>query len=155
MAIEIERKFLVIGDGWRATAISSRRLRQFYLSRDGRSSVRVRIEADRRAWLTIKTAASGTSRSEFEYALPMQDAKDMVPFAEGAIIDKVRHIVPYAGFDWEVDVFAGDNAGLVVAEVELDSAEQAPDLPDWIGNEVTDDRRYYNASLVHRPFKDW
>lgn len=155
MAVEIERKFLVAGDGWKAAAASSRRLVQFYLSKDGPSSVRVRLDGGDRALLTIKTAASGTSRAEFEYPIPLEDAKDMMVLAEGAIIDKVRHVVPYLGFDWEVDVFSGDNEGLVVAEVELDGEEQVPELPPWLGREVTDDRRYYNAYLAQRPFKAW
>lgn len=155
MAIEIERKFRVASDGWRDCVMSSRRLRQFYLSRDGLSSVRIRIEADARAWLTIKSAASGAARSEFEYPIPFVDARDMIPLAEGAVIDKVRHIVPFAGLDWEVDVFAGDNQGLVVAEVELSAADEAISQPPWLGAEVTDDRRYYNASLAVRPFTSW
>ncbi len=155
MALEIERKFLVGGTGWEAAVSSRRRLVQFYLTRDAKSSVRVRIEDEARAWLTIKTATSGVSRSEFEYPIPLGDAAEMMALAEGAVIDKVRHIVAHGGFDWEVDVFAGDNAGLVIAEVELPSVEQSFELPGWIGPEVTHDRRYYNASLVQRPFKGW
>lgn len=155
MALEIERKFLVAGDGWETAIQTSRRLVQFYLTRDGRSSVRIRIEDDQRAWLTIKSASSGLSRHEFEYVIPVEDANGMRPLAEGAVIDKVRHVVSHGGHDWEIDVFAGDNAGLVVAEVELASAGQYVAMPAWIGPEVTHDRRYYNASLVLRPFKSW
>jgi adenylate cyclase len=155
MAVEIERKFLVAGDGWRAGSVASRQLSQFYLSRDGRSSVRVRIEGEVGAWLTIKSAGGGMARAEFEYRIPVADAQAMRPLAQGAIVEKVRHIVPFAGHKWEVDVFAGDNEGLVVAEVELASADQAPALPEWLGAEVTADHRYYNASLAQRPFRSW
>lgn len=155
MAVEIERKFLVVTDAWKAQVVSSRGLRQFYLSRGGRSSVRVRIEGDKGAWLTVKAAAKGRSRAEFEYVLPIDDAREMLPLAEGAVIEKVRHIVPHGGVDWEVDVFAGENEGLVIAEAELKRADQPLDLPPWVGPEVTDDRRYYNASLAQRPLKSW
>lgn len=155
MALEIERKFRVEGSGWTASIASSRRLVQFYLTRDARSSVRVRIEDGCRAWLTIKSATSGVSRHEFEYAIPVDDAADMQHLAEGAVIDKVRHIVSHGGHIWEIDVFSGDNEGLVIAEVELGAADQHVEMPDWIGPEVTEDRRYYNASLVQRPFRSW
>lgn len=155
LAVEIERKFLVGNEGWRSGVASSRRLVQFYLSRNGPSSVRVRIDGGRRAQLTIKTAASGTSRAEFEYEIPLADAEDMIALAEGAVIAKMRHIVPYRGLTWEVDEFHGDNEGLVVAEVELEREDQIPELPPWLGREVTDDRRYYNASLALQPFNRW
>lgn len=155
MALEIERKFRVGGVGWETGVTSRRRLVQFYLTRDARSSVRVRIEEDARAWLTIKTASSAIARDEFEYPIPLGDATEMMALAEGAVIDKVRHIVPHGGLDWEIDVFTGDNAGLVIAEVELVSPEQHFERPRWLGPEVTHERRYYNASLVHLPFKAW
>lgn len=155
MAVEIERKFLVTCDGWKAAVASSRRLVQFYLSKDGPSSVRVRIDGGDRALLTIKEAASGTSRAEFEYPIPLEDARGMMALAEGAVIAKVRHVVLYRGFDWEIDVFTDDNEGLVIAEVELDDEDQVPELPTWLGPEVTGDRRYYNAYLAQRPFKRW
>lgn len=155
MALEIERKFLVAGTEWQTAVMRRRRLVQFYLNRDARSSVRVRIEDEAQAWLTIKGASSGISRSEFEYAIPLADAQKMMTLAEGAVIDKVRHIVTHGGLDWEIDVFAGDNAGLVIAEVELASADQQIEMPSWVGLEVSHDRAYYNASLVLRPFKSW
>jgi adenylate cyclase len=155
MALEIERKFLVVGEAWRSATVRTRPMRQFYLSRLGRASVRVRMEGDALAWLTIKTAASGTTRSEFEYAVPVADARTMEAFAEGSVIDKVRHVVPFAGLDWEIDVFAGDNAGLVIAEVELQSESHPLAMPPWAGEEVTHERRYYNASLVLAPFRTW
>lgn len=155
MAIEIERKFLLAGEGWRPGVRSSRRLRQFYLSREGPSSVRVRIEDEARAWLTIKTARSGRERDEYEYMIPLEDALGMMSLAEGSVIDKVRHIVPHAGHEWEIDVFVGENEGLVIAEVELAEADTRLELPPWVGAEVTEDRRYYNASLANRPFRRW
>lgn len=155
MALEIERKFLVVGEDWRFATVRTRPMRQFYLSRLGRASVRVRMEGDAAAWLTIKTAASGATRSEFEYAVPVADARAMEAFAEGSVIEKVRHVVPFGGLDWEIDVFAGDNAGLVLAEVELSSECHPLVMPPWAGEEVTHDRRYYNASLVLTPFMTW
>jgi adenylate cyclase len=155
MSLEIERKFLVQAEDWRSLATSSRNLKQFYLATEQRSSVRIRIEEAVGAWLTVKSAQSGAKRSEFEYPIPIEDAEQMTAMAAGAVIEKVRHIVPFAGLDWEVDDFAGDNEGLVVAEVELRSEDQKFELPRWIGKEVTDDKRYYNASLSEMPFKSW
>jgi adenylate cyclase len=155
VAIEVERKFLVAGEGWRSNVAAVRRFRQFYLVGEGKANIRVRIEDDARAWLTIKSAAHGRIRDEFEYSIPLPDALEMSRMAEGWIIEKTRHIVPYEGHDWEVDVFSGDNLGLVIAEVELASANERFDLPCWAGDEVTDDRRYYNASLAHCPFRQW
>jgi adenylate cyclase len=155
VAIEIERKFLVDTDAWRAGVIASRELCQFYLSLGGRTSVRVRIEGDRRAWLTVKSAAVGRARHEFEYVLPIEDARQMMALADGAVIEKVRYLVPHGGLTWEVDVFGGENKGLVVAEVELKRVDQPVELPPWVGPEVTADRRYYNASLAQRPLKSW
>mgnify|MGYP000482799138 CR=1 FL=1 len=155
MAIEIERKFLVVADAWRSQVTSSRAMIQFYLSRGGRASVRVRTEDGQRACLTIKAATQGRKRIELEYPLSVDDARQMMELAEGHIIEKVRHIVPHQGQLWEVDVFAGANGGLVVAEAELDCETQSLVLPTWVGREVTDERRYYNASLAERPFKSW
>lgn len=155
MPIEIERKFLVQIEDWRTLASARREFRQFYLANEERSSVRIRIESGVGAWLTIKSAQSGTTRNEFEYPIPIEDAEQMTAMATGAVIAKVRHIVPFAGLEWEVDEFAGDNEGLVIAEVELDSQDQSFELPHWVGEEVTNDKRYYNASLAETPFKKW
>jgi adenylate cyclase len=125
VAIEVERKFLVAGEGWRSNVAAVRRFRQFYLVGEGKANIRVRIEDDARAWLTIKSAAHGRIRDEFEYSIPLPDALEMSRMAEGWIIEKTRHIVPYEGHDWEVDVFSGDNHGLVIAEVELASANES------------------------------
>jgi adenylate cyclase len=155
VAIEIERKFLVEGQEWLSGVSTSQGIRQFYLCHDKDASIRVRIADGRLAWLTIKSAAAGLGRLEFEYAVPIEDAIAMTPLAQGHIVDKVRHHVLLEGVCWEVDVFGGDNSGLVVAELELSSEDQAVVLPDWIGAEVTDDPRYQNASLAIRPYARW
>lgn len=144
MAVEIERKFLVSGDGWRGGP--GRRLVQGYLSESGAATVRVRID-DGDAFLTIKGDDPGRSRPEFEYAIPLADAQDLLRLCRRPLIEKTRYEVEHAGLVWEVDVFEGDNAGLVIAEVELDSAGQAVELPPWVGDEVTDDLRYRNSNL--------
>lgn len=147
MAQEIERKFLVTGDGWKALAESSSLLRQGYLSSNAKATVRVRSWDDARAALTLKGKASGMTRAEYEYEVPMDDAREMLEMARPHVLEKRRHIVPFGGLTWEIDVFEGRHAGLTIAEVELDSEDQAVKLPDWVGTEVTDDERYYNASL--------
>ena len=148
MGREIERKYLVRGDGWKGAAARRAVYRQGYLSTTEKCSVRVRL-ADDRAWITIKSAVSGIERGEFEYAVPVEDAQDMLDnLCEGTLIEKTRHFVEHGGHTWEVDEFAGDNAGLVVAEVELASADEAFEAPDWLGEEVSGERRYYNASLA-------
>lgn len=155
MALEIERKFLVSGEGWRAHAAGRRRLRQGYLSREGRTSIRIRIDDEANAWLTVKAADAGTTRHEFEYPIPVPDAETMLDLAEGAVIDKFRYLVPDGDHVWEVDEFTGANAGLVVAEVELAVEGTAIHLPEWVGREVTSDKRYYNASLALMPYRSW
>lgn len=147
MAEEIERKFLVMSDGWKAMAESSSLLRQGYLSSNAKATVRVRTWDDRLARLTLKGAVRGMVRAEYEYEIPMPDALEMLVMAEPHVVEKRRHLVPFGGLTWEIDVFEGRHAGLVIAEVELDSEDQHVDLPDWVGREVTDDNRYYNASL--------
>ena len=157
MATEIERKFLVVGDGWRAQAVRSETFRQGYITtgEHSRGSVRVRVSGQR-AWLNLKRATRGISRLEFEYPIPLEDADQILDsLCESPIIDKTRHYVPFAGRTWEVDVFAGENAGLVIAEVELETEDASLSLPEWVGNEVTDDLRYYNACLVKHPFSTW
>lgn len=155
MAVEIERKFLVVGQSWRDSVESSTRIVQAYIASTDKATVRVRIKADR-AFLTLKGNSQGISRSEFEYEVPVPDAERMIAeLAQGPVIDKVRHIIPVAGHTWELDVFAGDNAGLVMAEVELSSSEEEFVLPDWAGNEVSDDGRYYNVNLVTNPYRNW
>lgn len=155
MATEIERKFLVTGDGWRREAVSAVAMRQGYLTGKGRASVRVRVAGDR-AWLNIKSVTIGVQRREYEYAIPLSDATEMLDLlCEGPLIEKTRYLVPVNGHQWEVDVFDGDNAGLIVAEVELEDANERFTRPDWLGQEVSHDSRYYNASLVHHPYREW
>lgn len=149
MAVEIERKFLVEGDGWRAGVTGQRHIRQAYLSREGGASVRIRLIDEREAKLTVKSAAGVLSRFEFEYPIPVGDALAMLELRTGSILDKTRHFVPAGiGRTWEVDVFAGLHGGLVLAEIELGSADEPVDLPPWIGREVTDDPSYSNAALA-------
>lgn len=161
MGIEIERKFLLAGDGWRAAAVKSVRMAQGYINdmaalREGRqnASVRVRIAGDA-AFLNLKSRELGSTRQEFDYPVPVADAEALLALCVGGRIDKVRHYVQYAGHTWEVDEFAGDNAGLVVAELELASAEEAFERPAWLGREVTEELRYYNLALAERPYSRW
>ena len=154
MAQEIERKFLVVGDAWRALA-EGVVYRQGYLSTDADRTLRVRT-VGAKGYLTVKGITVGATRTEFEYEIPVADADAMLDeLCLRPIIEKTRHKIPFDGLVWEVDVFAGDNDGLVVAEVELASEDQEFRLPDWIGEEVTDDPRYYNANLVAHPYKAW
>ena len=152
MAIEIERKFLVVGDGWRTT--DGVLYRQGYLNRDKMRTVRVRQAGDQ-AFLTIKGKTTGISRTEFEYPIPVNDAEELLALCDGTLIEKIRHKIVYAELTWEIDEFLGDNAGLVVAEVELTSAEQAVELPAWVGVEVSNDPKYYNSNLSTYPFLSW
>jgi len=154
MAIEIERKFLVVGEEWRRSA-SGRRYRQGYLSTDPSRAVRVRSVGDQ-GYLTIKGATQGATRDEYEYAIPVAEAEAMLDgLCLRPLIEKVRYAIPFEGRVWEVDEFLGENAGLVVAELELESEGQEVVMPAWIGEEVTDDPRYYNANLVRKPFCRW
>lgn len=156
MAIEIERKFLVADvsatAAWRAAPGIV--FRQGYLNRDKHRTVRVRI-AGEAATLTIKGVSVGASRAEFEYVIPLDDARALLALCDGPLVEKARYVLLHQGMTWEVDDFAGDNAGLVVAEVELQSEAQAFHKPDWLGEEVTQDARYFNSNLAHRPFAIW
>jgi len=152
MGTEIERKFLVTGSAWRNSEPTY--FCQGYLNRDKHRTVRVRI-AGNCGILTIKGLTTGARRSEFEYAIPIEDAKEMLAICDGPIVEKNRRIVQNGGLKWEVDEFLGDNTGLIIAEVELDSEDQVFDLPDWVGTEVTDDSRYFNSNLAMNPYKSW
>jgi adenylate cyclase len=154
MGIEIERKFLVNGEGWREGATTSTRYSQGYLSRDPARTVRVRIAGDA-AFLTIKGATQGATRAEFEYAVPLPDAQQLLALCDGPVVEKIRHLCPFGGMTWEVDEFLGANAGLVVAEIELTAETQSFERPAWLGTEVTADARYVNANLAVRPFGSW
>ena len=155
MAQEIERKFLVKDDSWRAFAGAGKATRQGYLSLDRERVVRVRVK-DGRGFLTIKGLREGISAPEYEYQIPTAEAEEMLQkLCLHPLIEKVRFELPFAGLTWEIDEFQGENQGLVVAEVELESEEQAVTLPPWAGVEVSHDRRYSNASLVQCPFATW
>ncbi len=151
MAEEIERKFLVAGDGWRQAVTGQKRLVQGYLSSNAKATVRIRIADEQRAVLTLKGPAEGISRAEFEYDVPLDDAREMLALAQPNVVEKTRYLVPHGGLTWEVDVFAGAHAGLIVAEVELEAVDQAIGMPGWAGREVSHDDRYANASLARVP----
>jgi len=151
---EIERKFLVSDDGWRAAATSSTPMRQGYLASDENRTVRVRVAGDR-AFVTIKGRAVGLVRPEFEYEIPAADGEALMVLCLPSPVVKTRHLVPHAEHVWEVDVFEGSNSGLVVAEVELHRAGERVDLPSWVGDEVSHDRRYTNARLAAQPWAQW
>ena len=154
MGIEIERKFLPNGDGWRGLGRPTL-MRQGYLTSDPVRTVRVRIEGER-AVITIKSKATFATRGEWEYEIPVPDAAELLDrLCEQPLIEKTRHRIEHAGHTWEVDEFQGENAGLVVAEIELGSEDEAFDKPDWIGQEVTGDPRYYNSSLIRQPYSKW
>ena len=148
MAKEIERKFLVASDGWRERADKGIDLRQAYVVTMDDRSLRVRIHGNKWARLTIKIGKSALVRNEYEYDVPMDDAREMLTQAVGIVIEKRRYRVPYRGFVWEVDVYEGALKGLVVAEVEMKRETDLPALPNWIGREVTGDRRYSNQALA-------
>lgn len=150
MAEEIERKFLVRDDSWRAAG-HARRMVQGYLSLDPERTVRVRI-AGEEAWLTVKGRTHGCTRVEHEFKLPLDVAEEMMGLCLPGVIEKTRHEIRVGGHLWEVDEFQGRNAGLVVAEIELETESEAFEKPDWLGEEVTGDPRYYNASLTENPF---
>jgi adenylate cyclase len=161
MGIEIERKFLVTGDGWRAQAREVTAMAQGYLndlavldSGAMKASVRVRIAGDA-AYLNLKSRELGHTRQEFDYPIPVEDARALMALCTGGTIDKRRHYVEHQGHVWEVDEFLGDNAGLVVAELELEHADETYARPDWLGREVTDAARYYNLALATRPYARW
>lgn len=155
MAVEIERKFLVKNELWRKHVISSVEIRQVYLSSRSNAVVRVRIANDK-AYLTIKGATIGITRSEFEYEIPVVDAEEMLALRHGgAIIEKTRYRVKCGAHIWDLDIFQGENNGLQMAEVELGSEHEKFQLPEWAAEEVTGDNRYSNSSLVELPFTSW
>ena len=152
MGKEIERKFMVKEGDW--CKQKATKYRQGYLSTVKERTVRVRTIEDK-GYLTIKGIAIGASRMEFEYEIPRQDADTLLDICEKPLIEKNRYKIEHGAFVWEVDEFFGDNAGLLIAEVELESEDQAIELPDWIGEDVTHDTRYYNASLIANPYSQW
>jgi adenylate cyclase len=155
MSFEIERKFLVCGNDWQKLATRQLSLRQAYLAANGKASVRIRIKGDGTATLTVKSRPVDLRRLELEYDIPVLEAEALMQLRQGAIIEKVRHVIPCGDLAWEVDVFAGDNDGLVIAEIELRHEHQPIELPPWIGAEITGQPQYYNSALVQRPFCSW
>lgn len=153
MAVEIERKFLVTSEAWRADVVGCKLLRQAYLAREGKSSIRVRMVDDTSASITIKSRGARVSRLEFEYPIPAEDARTLLELRDGYLLSKVRHLVRHNDLTWEIDVFTGDNAGLVIAEIELEHERQDLVLPPWVGREITHEERYYNSNLAIRPYR--
>ncbi|MCK5432979.1 MAG: CYTH domain-containing protein [Gammaproteobacteria bacterium] len=155
MATEIERKFLVLNKDWREHISSQLHIVQGYLASNEFSSTRIRIQDDK-ANINIKSATLGITRTEFEYAIPVVDAQSMInELCIKPVIEKTRYTVKHMQHLWEIDVFSGENEGLIVAEVELSSSDEAFEKPSWIGEEVSNDTRYYNVCLVDNPYKTW
>lgn len=155
MSFEIERKFLVRGDDWRKLTQRDIKIRQAYLASNSKNSIRVRIKDDNTATLTVKSKPSSLRRLELEYPVPLLEAEAMMQLRQGSVIEKIRHVVPWDDLEWEIDVFLGSNAGLIVAEIELNSEHQQFRIPDWIGREITGQLKYYNSALVTQPFCEW
>lgn len=154
MPTEIERKFLVVGDDWRTLGKGTVYC-QGYLAASKDRTIRVRIAGDR-AFLTIKGASQGISRAEFEYSIPVEDAQQMLEtLCDRPFIQKTRYKIEWEGYLWEVDEFEAENKGLIMAEVELEDANQPLSVPPWIGEEVSHDARYFNANLMKFPYSQW
>ena len=155
MGIEIERKFLVVNDSWREQADEGTAYKQGYLIGSNQVSVRIRIEG-KLAFINIKSATLGVCRQEYQYPIPLDEANMILnDLCEKPLIEKTRFKLPQDGFVWEIDVFSGENDGLIVAEIELNSENDSYPKPDWLGMEVSDDPRYYNVNLVSHPFNTW
>ncbi|EAZ91299.1 CYTH domain-containing protein [Crocosphaera chwakensis] len=155
MAIEIERKFLVINDDWRSLGIGKVYKQGYISTADKMTTIRVRIIGDD-AYLTIKSKTEGISRHEFEYSIPLEDAEIMLKtLCDRPLIEKVRYTVNLKNLIWEIDEFKGENEGLIIAEVELESENQVIDIPHWVGEEVSNDARYYNVNLAKYPYLKW
>ncbi len=155
MAIEIEHKFLLANDDWRKHVSRSVKYRQGYLSSQASSSIRVRI-SNEHAWLNIKSATIGTHRHEYEYEIPLTDADEILTnLCRKPLIEKTRYFVTHDQHLWEIDEFEGDNEGLIVAEIELDVIGRSFSKPLWLGQEVTEDLRYYNNNLAVHPYSEW
>ena len=155
MGIEIERKFRLASDGWREQVSQKTLLRQGYIANTPRASVRVRLAGDI-GWLSVKAMTRALARAEYEVVIPALEANEMLDrLCEGPLIEKWRHIVIYQGSEWEIDEFLGENAGLVIAELELAAEDAAFARPPWLGVEVTHDERYYNFRLSQKPYRHW
>jgi adenylate cyclase len=153
MAHEIERKFLLANQDWRALVTGSFVLKQGYLSTTPKSTVRLRVKSDK-AMLTVKSKNTGIRRSEFEYEIPIRDAEEMLQLCQTPLIEKTRYTITIGKHIWEIDEFSGANSGLLVAEIELDAEEESFEKPAW-GEEVSTDARYCNSNLVAHPFTQW
>ncbi len=155
MKFEIERKFLVRDDRWRNLATGSCHIQQAYLDSNPKVSIRVRIRDNTTATLSLKSRPSALRRLELEYPIPVLEAQALMPLRQGFVVEKVRHVIPCGELVWEIDVFAGDNIGLVIAEIELPHENHPIALPSWIAQEVTGQTQYYNGTLAHRPYRSW
>jgi|WetSurMetagenome_2_1015567.scaffolds.fasta_scaffold921680_1 adenylate cyclase len=154
MGTEIERKFLLVGDTWRENA-QGLLLRQGYICSRPEGTVRVRT-VHNQGYLTLKGKTTGITRSEFEYPIPLEEANILLDqLCEESILEKIRYRVDYKGFTWEIDEFLGDNAGLLIAEIELETEDQFFARPEWVGEEVSGDPRYFNSSLSRNPYLRW
>ncbi|MCU6769888.1 CYTH domain-containing protein [Barnesiella propionica] len=155
MGIEIERKFLTVSDGYRKNYQKKTYYKQGYITAEKTKTVRIRI-AGEHAFITIKGATNHCSRIEYEYPIPVKDADEMLEkLCDKPLIEKYRYEYVYNGLKWEIDEFLGENEGLILAEIELETEDQPFDKPDFIGKEVTGDIRYYNAHLTHYPYSEW
>jgi adenylate cyclase len=155
MGIEIERKFLVKNNNWRNQVLPGVKFLQGYFATNKHCSIRIRIEGDQAA-INIKSATIDITRSEYNYPVPVSDAREMLQnLCEKPLIEKTRYHLNHDGYDWEIDEFSGENQGLIVAEIELDNIKTTFPKPDWLGKEVSDDPRYYNVCLVSHPYKNW
>ena len=154
MPKEIERKFLLQNENWKSHFISRQIIKQGYLSTQKERAVRVRVVGEK-GFLTIKGETVGMTRLEFEYEIPVQEANELLQLCEKPLVEKERFIILQGKLRWEVDIFEGDNEGLNLAEVELEDENQEIEIPDWVGEEVTYDSRYFNSNLVKMPFKSW
>ena len=155
MALEIEHKFLVKDNSWQEHINKSMEYKQGYLISDNKKSVRIRT-TENNAWLNIKSATIGTQRHEYEYEIPITDALEILNnLCEKPLIEKTRHLVPYKWHTWEIDVFKGENEGLIIAEIELGRIGEHFHIPPWAGVEVTQEIKYYNNMLCKNPYKNW
>lgn len=152
--LEIERKFLVANDSWKQEVTNSTVIKQGYLNSSPERTVRIRIRGEK-GYLTIKGKNENLTRKEFEYEIPLSEANELLDLCEKPIIEKTRHLVNQGKHTWEIDVFEGDNKGLIVAEIELTSENQSFETPAWIGKEVSADARYFNSSLIKLPYSKW
>ena len=155
MAREIERQYLVVSEEWRNKVTTSSEITQGYLSVDPERTVRIRIREGRPSKLTVKGPNEGPVRVEYEYEIPDDDARQMLDLCIEPTIHKTRNLVEYGSYTWEVDEFDGANSGLVLAEVEVSEGAVSPPTPEWLGDDVTGDDRFYNSNLVAHPYEQW